>query len=39
MNAMTGLFFRQPAQDIIKQTNLIYDAFSGVIKHIEYLPG
>jgi hypothetical protein len=39
MNVMTGFFYRQSADDIIQQTDLIYQAFSGKIQHIEYLPG
>ncbi|MFA7717480.1 MAG: hypothetical protein WC875_02095 [Candidatus Absconditabacterales bacterium] len=39
MNAMIGFFYRQSAEDIIQQTDLIYEAFSGQIQHIEYLPG
>lgn len=39
MNVMTGFFFRQSAEDLIQQTDLIYQAFSGIIQHIEYLPG
>jgi hypothetical protein len=39
MNFMTGFFYRQSAEDLIQQTDLIYEAFSGAITHIEYLPG
>ena len=39
MNNMTGFFFRQSADDLIQQTDLLYQAFSGKIQHIEYLPG
>ncbi len=38
MNAMTGLFFRIPAQELTQQIELLYQWFPN-LHHIEYLPG
>jgi hypothetical protein len=37
MNALSGLFYRQPATGLIQQIELLYQGFPG-LDHIEYLP-